>query len=101
MPGFVCRVGDVNELGGAIIEGDPTILVEGIPIAFYGAEVSPHPCCGEEGCPPIHCAAQVESENYTVLVGGFPIITVGDIDTCGDARMTGATTVIAGLPGGE
>lgn len=99
MPGFVCRVGDTNELGGVIIEGDPTILVEGMPIAFYGAEVSPHPCCGEIGCPPIHCAAQIESQNYTVLVGGFPIITVGDIDTCGDIRMTGALTVIAGLPG--
>jgi uncharacterized Zn-binding protein involved in type VI secretion len=94
-------VGDVNEVGGVIIEGDPTILVEGLPIAFYGAEVSPHPCCGVKGCPPIHCAAQIESENYTVLVGGFPIITVGDIDTCGDVRLTGAQTVIAGLPGGE
>lgn len=98
MPGFVCRIGDANELGGVIIQGDPTILVEGRPIAFYGALVSPHPCCGAEGCPPIHCAAQVESTNYTILVGGFPIVTTGDIDTCGDVRAMGAETVIAGSP---
>jgi len=100
MPGFVQRMGDPNALGGVIIQGDPTILVEGRPIAFYGAEVSPHPCCGVEGCPPIHCAAQVQSENYTILVGGFPIITTGDIDTCGDVRTVGAETVIAGTPEG-
>jgi uncharacterized Zn-binding protein involved in type VI secretion len=99
MPGFVQRVGDPNTLGGVIIEGDPTILVEGRPIAFLGAEVSPHPCCGAYGCPPIHCAAQTTSTNYTILVGGFPIITTGDIDTCGDVRTVGALTVIAGTPG--
>ena len=99
MPGPVCRVGDVNALGGVIIEGDPTILVEGRPIAFFGAAVSPHPCCGAKGCPPTHCAAFITSTNYTVLVGGFPIVTIGEIDTCGDIRVTGSLTVIAGLPG--
>ena len=97
MPGPVCRIGDANEVGGVILQGDPTIIVEFQPIAFFGALVSPHPCCGAKGCPPIHCCAEIESENYTVLVNGFPIVTVGDIDTCGDIRATGATSVIVGL----
>lgn len=99
MPGFVQRIGDPNSVGGVIIQGDPTILVEGRPIAFFGALVSPHPCCGAKGCPPIHCAAKTTSKNYTILVGGFPIITTGDIDTCGDIRVGGAFTVFAGTPG--
>ena len=99
MPGQVCRVGDSNVFGGVIVTGNPTVLVEGRPIAFFGSEVSPHPCCGAEGCPPTHCAAEAISENYTVLVGGFPIVTVGDLNTCGDPMVTGALTVISGIPG--
>ena len=99
MPGFVCRVGDVNALGGVIVNGNPTVLVEGRPIAFLGSKVSSHPCCGVEGCPPTHCAALTTSKNYTILVGGFPVVTAGDLDSCGDPRTTGAFTVIAGIPG--
>jgi uncharacterized Zn-binding protein involved in type VI secretion len=96
MPGGVQRLGDPNDLGGVILECDPTILVNGRPIAFYGAAVSAHPCCGAEGCPPIHCAAFTTSTNYNVLVYGFPIVTDGDVDTCGDIRTGGSFDVIVG-----
>jgi uncharacterized Zn-binding protein involved in type VI secretion len=99
MPGGVQRLGDPNELGGVILEADPTILVNFRPIAFFGAAVATHPCCGAEGCPPIHCAAFTTSENYTVLVNGFPIVTDGDIDTCGDVRIAGSLDVIVGIAG--
>jgi uncharacterized Zn-binding protein involved in type VI secretion len=97
MPGLVCRVGDTNAAGGVILAGDPTVLVNGRPIAVLGSKVTPHPCCGAKGCPPIHCAAITTSKNYKILVGGKPIVVFGDIDSCGDPRTSGSFDVIAGI----
>lgn len=96
MPGPVCRVGDENAAGGIILSGNPTVLVNGRPIATVGSKVTPHPCCGAHGCPPIHCAAETTSENATVLVGGLPIVTSGDLDTCMHPRVGGSFDVIVG-----
>ena len=98
MPGFVQRVGDANAVGGVILKGDPTVLVNGRPVAVFGSSVSPHPCCGAKGCPPIHCAAKTTSKNPKVLVGGKPIITTGDLDTCKHPRAKGSLDVIVGSP---
>ena len=99
MPGSVQRVGDPNVVGGIILVGDPTVLVNGRPIAVLGASVTPHPCCGAKGCPPIPCAAVTPSSNYTVLAGGKPVVTSGDLDTCGHPRAVGSLTVLVGTPG--
>jgi uncharacterized Zn-binding protein involved in type VI secretion len=96
MPGPVCRVGDANEAGGIIVSGNPTILVNGRPIATLGDQVTPHPCCGAVGCPPIHCAATTLSTGYTILAGGKPVVVLGDTDTCGHKRSIGSFDVIAG-----
>lgn len=96
MPGLVCRVGDKNAAGGVILAGDPSVLVNFRPVAVIGAPVTPHPCCGAKGCPPVHCAAKTTSTNYTVLVGGKPIVTFGNPDTCGHARVGGSLDVIIG-----
>lgn len=96
MPGSVCRVGDKNAAGGVILLGDSTVLVNNRPIAVIGAKVTPHPCCGRKGCPPTHCSAKTTSTNATVLVNGKPIVTSGDLDTCGHARLGGSTNVFIG-----
>ena len=88
MPGPVCRLGDVNSGGGAILNGDPTVLVNLRPTAFFGSKVSPHLK---------HPLSATTSTNFTVLVNGRPITTVGDIDVCGHARLNGSTNVIVGL----
>ena len=103
MPKLVCRVGDRNAAGGVILNGDPTVLVNNRPVAFLGSRVTPHPCCGAvdrrgrpiPGCP-AHCAATTTSTNRTVLVNGKPIVTFGDLDTCGHARLGGSSDVIVG-----
>ena len=74
MPGPVQRVGDTNIMGGTIITGDPTVLVNGRPVATLGEVVTPHFCCGVPHCPPIHCFAQTTSTNPTVLVNGYPSV---------------------------
>lgn len=95
MPGFVQRVGDPNVGGGLITAGDPTVLVNGRPIAVLGSPVSPHPPCGARGGH-AHCIAHTTATNYTVLVNGKPVITSGSIDTCGHPRAVGSFDVIIG-----
>jgi uncharacterized Zn-binding protein involved in type VI secretion len=96
MPGLVQRVGDANAVGGIILEGDPTVLVDGRPIAVLGASITPHPCCGAKGCPPTHCHATTTATSASILVGGKPVVVTGDIDTCGHTRVGGSESVIAG-----
>jgi uncharacterized Zn-binding protein involved in type VI secretion len=93
MPGPVQRVGDSNIFGGTIISGDPTVLVNGRPVATLGQVVTPH-----FKCPKIqtHCIARTTSTNPTVLVNGRPICTSGDPDTCFDTRVGGSFDVIVG-----
>jgi len=96
MSGAVCRVGDKNEQGGIILNGENSVLVNGRPIAVFGSKVTPHPCCGQQGCPPVHCNATTTSTNGTVLAGGKPVVTVGDKDTCTHPRQNGSTDVVIG-----
>ena len=96
MPGLVQRVGDVNAVGGVILKGDPSVLVDGRPIAIFGASVTPHPCCGAKGCPPIHCQAKTTAKSASILVSGKPVVVMGDTDTCGHKRVGGSTSVIVG-----
>jgi uncharacterized Zn-binding protein involved in type VI secretion len=96
MPRPVQRVGDANAVGGVILKGDPSVLVDGRPIAIFGAAITPHPCCGAKGCPPLHCKAKTTTTTGDVLVGGKPVVVFGDVDTCGHKRVGGSTSVIVG-----
>ena len=92
----VQRVGDKNSAGGLILRGDSTVLVNGRPIAVQNTPVSPHPCCGAQGCRPIHCNAQTRNSIGTVLVNGIPLIITNDVDTCGHPRVGGSPNVYVG-----
>jgi len=92
----VQRVGDRNTAGGVILNGDNTVLINGRAVAVKGASVSPHPCCGQRGCPPTHCNAKTQTNNNIVLVNGVPLIFTDDKDTCGHARASGSPDVTVG-----
>ena len=92
----VQRVGDRNSAGGVIINGDDSVLINGRAVAIQGSSVSPHPCCGQRGCPPTHCNARTQATNDTVLVNGRPLIFTDDKDTCGHPRVSGSPDVIVG-----
>lgn len=92
----VQRVGDRNSAGGVIINGDDSVLINGRAVAIQGSSVSPHPCCGQRGCPPTHCNARTQTTNNTVLVNGRPLIFTDDKDTCGHPRVSGSPDVIVG-----
>jgi uncharacterized Zn-binding protein involved in type VI secretion len=90
------RVGDKDSAGGVILNGDSTVLINGRAVAIRGASVSPHPCCGQRGCPPVHCSAKTQSNNSTVLVNGVPLVLTSDVDTCGHPRSGGSPDVTVG-----
>lgn len=96
MPRAIQRVGDPNSAGGLIMTGDPTVLVNGRAIAVQDVGVTPHPCCGQRNCPPIHCNARTQTNTPTILVNGKPIILTGAIDTCGHVRVGGSPDVGTG-----
>lgn len=96
MPGVV-RLGDPNTAGGLVIgPGAPSVLVNGRPVSTIGSKVTPHPCCGAKGCPPVHCAAITTIGSFGVFAEGKPINYQGNFDSCGHTRATGSTDVIVG-----
>ena len=98
MPGAV-RVGDINLLGGIAVLGSTDVIINGRGAAKFLSPVTPHPCCGAPKCH-LHCVAFILGPGSpTVMVNGQPMIVQGDIDTCGDPRLTCSTNVIA--PGGS
>jgi uncharacterized Zn-binding protein involved in type VI secretion len=63
------------------------------PVSLSGDSVSPHPCCGRKGCPPIHCYATTVGSSTTVKANGIAMVLTGDVDTCGHARAGGSDNV--------
>lgn len=90
----VQRQGDPNSSGGVNSAGVASVRVNGRPIVVPGISVSPHPCCGQDGCG-IHCSAVTSGGSGSVRVGGKPVIRDGDSDTCGHPRVAGSPTVRA------
>jgi uncharacterized Zn-binding protein involved in type VI secretion len=89
MAGGVVRLGDPNIAGGLVtIAGcDPTVLVNGRPIAFIGGPVGPHAQ---------YTGAALQFKFGSVLVNGKPIATWPSVDTSLYARVTGSLDVIVG-----
>lgn len=87
-------VGDVNSAGGVITgPGSPTVRMNGRAVSLSGDSVSPHPCCGRRGCPPIHCSAKTVGSSKNVKANGIAIVLTGDSDTCGHARVGGTSGI--------
>lgn len=81
----IVRVGDLNSAGGRVISGSTTVKMNGRAIALDGSPVSCHPNGGEHSH--AHCKASLS----TMRIEGKRIIVVGDIDSCGHARIEGSS----------
>jgi uncharacterized Zn-binding protein involved in type VI secretion len=88
----VQRQGDPNSSGGVNSSGIASVRVNGRPVVVPGISVSPHPCCGGDGCG-VHCSAVTSGGSGSVRAGGRPVIRDGDSDTCGHPRVAGSATV--------
>ena len=83
----VQRLGDQDNAGGQITQGDSSVLVNGKPIAVPNTSVTAH----GKG---IHGHAQTQSsKNTTVFVNGQPALVATDVDSCGHVRVGGSPDV--------
>jgi uncharacterized Zn-binding protein involved in type VI secretion len=87
------RVGDVNTAGGVAVSGAATVRINGRAVVLPGVSVTPHPCCGQRRCPPVHCSAVTVGGRADIRAEGKPVIVTGDVDSCGHARAGGSETV--------
>lgn len=86
----IVRVGDVNSGGGKVISGEPSLRLNGLDVAVEGSPVTPHP--HPKGAFQ-HDIAKCRASQSRIKVKGKPLIFVGDIDTCGHARIQGSPNV--------
>ncbi len=92
---FAARVGDMHtcpmsdgpkpHVGGPVTQGNPTVLIAGMPAAIVGSLCT---CVG----PP----DAVAKGSATVFIGGMPAARVGDQTVHGGVIVVGAPTVIIG-----
>lgn len=89
MPKGLVRLGDPNIAGGVVtIAGcDPTVLVNGRPIALALGAVAPHA---------YHGPTATQLVPTGILVNGIPVAVWPSVDLCGDARVTGSFDIISG-----
>lgn len=88
----VQRVGDKNSAGGAILQGDSSVMVDGKNIAVDNKSVSPHQPVNQQP----HCTAKTKAASSVVKVNGKAVIVTGDKDTCGHPRIGGSGSVFIG-----
>lgn len=97
----MARVGDATVHGGAIVQGDPALLVDGKPVATVG---SMHVCpmVNPGTPPPPHVGGPVTQGVPWFTVNGRPVATVGCVCVCcgpPDVIAMGSATLIVGSGG--
>jgi uncharacterized Zn-binding protein involved in type VI secretion len=88
----VQRVGDLNNLGGAItITPQSTVFANNKLIAVEGSTVSSHP--PNSG---LHLVANCRTANGSsnVFINNKKVVSVGKADNCGHVRGNGSSNVI-------
>lgn len=98
------RMGDMTAHGGAIVKGEPTVLIGGLPAARVG-DMHTCPMVNPGVPPPPHVGGPIMPPGCpTVLIGGLPAACVGDMATCAGPPDTilppGCPTVLIGSGGG-
>jgi hypothetical protein len=93
---LIVRKTDYNTAGG-VVTGPcaPTVIACNQPVSVPNDAVTPHPCCGSDGCG-IHCSAKTQGGTSRVIAEGKKVIYVGESDTCGHTRKSGGPTVFVG-----
>lgn len=91
----VQRLGDKNNAGGEITQGDSSVLINSKPVAVPNTTVTSHAPYGA-GTQAHRNAQTKSSKNTTVFVNGKPVLVATDIDSCGHVRSGGSPDVSIG-----
>jgi uncharacterized Zn-binding protein involved in type VI secretion len=85
------RVGDKNQVGGAIMRGASTVLANGINVGLHVSQITPHAPWGNPHPP--HAAAKTTSGSPTVFAEGVPVLRVGSGNSCGHSIIQGSPDI--------
>lgn len=85
------RKGDQNSVGGKILRGSATVLVDNIPAGLHESKITPHAPQGSAHPP--HESSTTTSGSATILIDNVPVLMVGSSTTCGHKIATGSATV--------
>jgi uncharacterized Zn-binding protein involved in type VI secretion len=85
------RVGDTNQVGGAIMRGSNSVLCNGIPVGLHVSQITPHAPFGRPHPP--HQSATTTSGSPTVFCDGVPVLRVGSGNSCGHSIVQGSPDV--------
>jgi uncharacterized Zn-binding protein involved in type VI secretion len=84
----ICRIGDTNEMKGAIIAGAKTVFANGILVGQQGSKISPHATFKGP-----HNSATVTSASPSVFADGIAVARVGSGNSCGHHMAQGSPDV--------
>ena len=86
------RLGDKNQVGGAIVRGASTVVCNGIPVGLHVSKITPHSPFGRKTHPP-HKAAVTTSASPNVFCEGSPVLRVTSGNSCGHSIVEGSNNV--------
>lgn len=87
----ICRIGDTNQPGGAIVSGASTVFANGILVGQLGSPISPHAPWGKPHPP--HGRATVTSASPSVFADGIAVARVTSSNSCGHSMVQGSPDV--------
>ena len=85
------RVGDTNQVGGAIMRGADTVFANGKNVGLKGGQITEHAPYGPPHGP--HICAVVSVGSPTVFANGRPVARVGSANSCGHSMAKGSNNV--------
>jgi uncharacterized Zn-binding protein involved in type VI secretion len=85
------RLGDTNQVGGAIMRGAGSVFCNGIPVGLHVSQITPHAPFGKPHRP--HNAATTTAGSPSVICEGSPVLRVGSGNTCGHSIVQGSPDV--------
>ena len=81
----------MNQEGGAIVRGAPTVIVNGIQVGLHVSLITPH---SPWGIPhPPHEAAVTTDGSPTVFAEGDPVLRITSGNSCGHSIVEGSPDV--------
>ena len=85
------RQNDQNTVGGKIMRGSQTVLVDNRPAGLHVSKISSHSPFGNPHPP--HEASTTTTASTAILIDNVPVLMVGSATTCGHKISTGSPSV--------
>jgi len=85
------RQNDQNAVGGKILRGSNTVLVDNVPAGLHVSKITPHAPYGTPHPP--HATSTTITASTAILIDNVPVLMVGSATTCGHSIVTGSPTV--------